>query len=94
MKKYCLHPGRLLVRVAGRDENGEPNGKFQKAWKYISAQDLIELYSVEESLCVTWGRDAVGNDSLIHLKPDPKGRYELPVMEPPEGSNISRKGSK
>jgi hypothetical protein len=82
-KKYCLHPGKLRVKVPERrlredGELGEPTGKTVMAWEIISANDLIEKYGVDKELCVTWGRACVGHNHLIHLFPDREGRYELP----------------
>lgn len=93
-KKYCLHPGRLLVVVMGRDSRGEPTETPLKAWKYFSAQDLAKAYGVDLELCITWGRDCVGVDHLIHLAPDREGRYELPVMEAPVRSHRESKGKR
>jgi hypothetical protein len=91
MKKYCLHPGKLKVKVAGRKENGEPTGKFDWAMKYISATELAFMYGVEMKDCVVWGKGVKASEH-IHLRIDPKGSYELPVMEPPK--RVSRKGQR
>jgi len=80
-KKYCLHPGRMIVEVAGRTEAGEPTNKAVRATRHFGAKDLIEAYGVDEKECVVWSAECVGLDHLIHLRPDIKGRYELPVKE-------------
>jgi len=90
-KVYCLHPGKLIVKAVGRDENGQPTDRAVNALKHFSSQDLIKLYGVDPELCVTWGRDCVGVDHLIHLHPNREGSYELPVMGTPERSNRTRK---
>lgn len=93
-KVYCLHPGRMKVKVAGHNEKGEPTNKMEWAYRYFKPKDLMELYGIDRKLCVTWGPECVGWDHLIHLKPDPKGIYELPVMEAPSRSSKSRKSQK
>lgn len=79
--KYCLHPGRVSCLAFVKDDDGKPTDKKVSAWKYINAKDLIRLYGIEESECVTWTRDLATVDGLIHLSPDPKGIYELPKIE-------------
>lgn len=89
-KKYCLHPGKLKVKVAGRKDNGEASGKADWAMRYFSAEELANSYGVKLEECVIWGRGLKSGD-FIHLKPDPKGSYELPVMEAPARGDKPRK---
>jgi hypothetical protein len=70
-KKYVLHPG--YVRSADGDEH------------FISSAMLADLYKLKLKECIfannfDWDRGLTQEylDGLIHLNPDPTGKYELP----------------
>ena len=77
-KVYCLHPGKIWYEDFVKDDEGKKTDKKMSGWKYLRESDLARLYGVDEKDCVTWGPECVGVEHLIHLKPDPKGIYELP----------------